>query len=191
MDPMKGAMRIARMPVHPVKASTPKSGSPFKPIGRFAAGGESGPMTGQSTLSAPLAQAAPMSAQSDLANLIHVGPIESHVKGRTDHIPISVAPGSYVMPADVVSGMGQGNTRAGHLALRKRFNLTSGAPAFARGGGIPILAAGGENVISPRDCTRIGGGKIEEGHKRLDKFVVDERKKIVETMKKLPGPKKD
>ena len=37
----------------------------------------------------------------------------SSIPGRTDRIPMRAAPGSYVLPADVVSGLGQGNTHAG------------------------------------------------------------------------------
>jgi hypothetical protein len=39
--------------------------------------------------------------------------INSHVPGRVDRIPMRARTGSYVMPADVVSGLGQGNTHAG------------------------------------------------------------------------------
>jgi len=44
---------------------------------------------------------------------LHTGPIHSAVAGRTDHLPIHVPHGSYVLPADIVSGMGEGNTLAG------------------------------------------------------------------------------
>jgi hypothetical protein len=37
----------------------------------------------------------------------------SSIPGRTDRIPMRAKPGSYVLPADVVSGLGQGNTMAG------------------------------------------------------------------------------
>jgi len=37
----------------------------------------------------------------------------SSIPGRTDRIPMRAKPGSYVLPADVVSGLGQGNTHAG------------------------------------------------------------------------------
>jgi hypothetical protein len=37
----------------------------------------------------------------------------SSVAGRTDRIPMRARTGSFVLPADVVSGMGQGNTNAG------------------------------------------------------------------------------
>jgi len=39
--------------------------------------------------------------------------IHSNVPGRVDRIPMKARTGSYVLPADVVSGLGQGNTTAG------------------------------------------------------------------------------
>lgn len=39
--------------------------------------------------------------------------IQSATPGRTDRIRMGAKPGSFVIPADVVSGMGQGNTTAG------------------------------------------------------------------------------
>lgn len=51
----------------------------------------------------------------------HVGPIQSSVPGRTDKLPMDVKSGSYVIPADIVSGMGEGNTAAGQEALNKMF----------------------------------------------------------------------
>ena len=56
---------------------------------------------------------------------LHVGPIHSPVAGRTDHLPMHVPSGSYVIPADIVSAMGEGNTIAGFKHLRRMF---SGAP---------------------------------------------------------------
>ena len=73
-----------------------------------------------------------------------------------------------------------------------------GLPGKAGGGPIglgappvPIVAAGGEYVIHPDDVTRIGGGNIDRGHKELDSFVKMMRAKTVQTLRKLPGPKKD
>lgn len=51
----------------------------------------------------------------------HVGPIHSSVAGRTDHLPITVPSGSYVLPADVVSAGGAGNTMAGFKVLKRVF----------------------------------------------------------------------
>lgn len=65
---------------------------------------------------------------------------------------------------------------------------------FARGGatdGVPIVAAGGEYVVSPEEVEHIGGGSMDEGHKILDAFVKKMRQKTIKTLQKLPGPKKD
>lgn len=52
------------------------------------------------------------------------GPLLGYDGGRTDTLPVSVPAGSYVIPADVVSGLpgAQGNSLAGHNALSKLFN---------------------------------------------------------------------
>src|SRR5450755_2751735 len=49
----------------------------------------------------------------------HNGAIHSGVAGRTDHLPITVESGSYVVPADIVSAGGAGNTLAGFKVLRR------------------------------------------------------------------------
>ncbi len=65
---------------------------------------------------------------------------------------------------------------------------------FARGGGeekpIPIIIAGGEYVLLPKDVLKIGAGDLRRGHAILDKFVLHVRKKTVKTLRKLPGPVK-
>jgi len=141
---------------------------------------------------------------------IHVGPIRSPVSGRTDHLPMHVHSGSYVIPADIISAMGEGNTEAGFKVANTIFtpapemkgmpgmDAQLGLPGKAGGGSIepslppvPIVAAGGEYVIHPDDVTRMGGGDIDRGHKELDDFVRSYRAKTVQTLRKLPGPKKD
>ena len=144
----------------------------------------------------------------------HAGPIQSHVAGRTDHLPMHVKSGSYVVPADIVSSMGEGNTMAGFRSAKIVFGGTpytkkSGAygqpstpygadlPRKAAGGPareeplVPIIAAGGEYVISPEEVMAIGGGDLDYGHRVLDAFVKKMRAKTIKTLKKLPGPKKD
>lgn len=144
---------------------------------------------------------------SPMTEKIHVGPIRSPVAGRTDHLPMHVHSGSYVIPADIISAMGEGNTEAGFKVANTIFtpvpNLKGapgidaqlGLPGKAEGGQIrppvPIVAAGGEYVIHPDDVTRIGGGNIDHGHRELDSFVKLMRAKTVQTLRKLPGPKKD
>lgn len=118
---------------------------------------------------------------------IHVGPIHSSVAGRTDHLPIHVPSGSYVIPADIVSAIGEGNTMAGFQILNDMFGIQK----VGEEPGAEVIVAGGEYIISPSTCEDLGEGDIDEGHKVLDDFVKKYRAITVETLKKLPGPKKD
>ena len=136
----------------------------------------------------------------------HVGAIHSAVSGRTDHLPMHVKSGSYVIPADIISAMGEGNTMSGFKSAHRMFvgNPYTGQanpynaqmPKKAEGGEVshelvPIVAAGGEYVISPEDVVRIGKGNLDTGHRILDSFVKKMRNKTIKTLQKLPGPKRD
>lgn len=147
-----------------------------------------------------------------MKHMVHEGPIHSSVAGRTDHLPMNVKSGSYVIPADIISAMGEGNSMAGFKVARRMFSskpysqeeqpyeesrqpYTEGKPYGARADGgkapVEIVAAGGEYVISPEDVVKIGGGDIDYGHEILDEFVKQFRQKTIKTLKKLPGPKRD
>lgn len=52
---------------------------------------------------------------------LHAGPVMSSVPGRTDKHNVSVAAGAYVLPADHVSSLGEGNTQAGYEAISQMF----------------------------------------------------------------------
>jgi hypothetical protein len=147
----------------------------------------------------------------------HEGAINAGVAGRTDHLPMTVKSGSYVLPADFVSGLGEGNTIAGFAHMHRMFggnprgagatpyrgvggpynsgshpyDQAKGPYGMARGGhakGVPIVAAGGEFVLSPEQVREAGGGDLERGHRVLDKWVLLMRKDLIKTLKKLPGP---
>jgi hypothetical protein len=125
---------------------------------------------------------------------IHVGPIHSPVAGRTDHLPMHVPSGAYVIPADIISAMGEGNTMAGFRVADRLFGDQMGVAEKAGGGstgGVPIVAAGGEYVIHPDNVTAMGRGDMDHGHRVLDSFVKKMRAKTVDTMRKLPGPRQD
>lgn len=149
----------------------------------------------------------------------HYGIINMAVGGRTDHIPMNVLEGSYVLPADIVSGLGEGNTLAGSKIIdsmfssgpfgkkKAEFKFDISHPSVqefqyaskAEGGRmeagnykpVPIIAAGGEYVIHPDVVKKIGKGDITRGHEWLDHFVKNTRAHLVKTLKKLPGPKRD
>lgn len=111
--------------------------------------------------------------------------------GRTDTLPVDVPAGCYVIPADIVSSMGEGDTEAGRAALDQMFSGSARA-ARATGGDVgqrvPIIAAGGEYIVHPEDVAAMGGGDMKRGHNALDSFVRRQRAKTVRTLTKLPGP---
>jgi hypothetical protein len=128
------------------------------------------------------------------ADGVHLGPIHSPVAGRTDHLPMHVPSGAYVIPADIVSSLGEGNTMAGYRAVKMMFRDAS-AGAYAQGGGVgepvPIVAAGGEYVLSPDEVIWAGKGDLDAGHRALDNWIKATRKDLIKTLQKLPGPKTD
>ena len=125
---------------------------------------------------------------------VHTGPIHSAVAGRTDHLNMHVPSGAYVIPADIISALGEGNTMAGFRAVRMMFR---GAAGYASGGNVPqgepvpIVAAGGEYVVSPEEVQWVGKGDMEVGHRALDKWVLETRAETIKTLKGLDPPKKD
>jgi hypothetical protein len=158
---------------------------------------------------------------------IHTGPIHSAVAGRTDHLPVHVPSGSYVIPADIVSAVGEGNTMAGFKNLKQVFaGLPRGAgvapyghkggpygagsspynrdvgqpygqpmPGHATGGktgdDVKVVVAGGEYTLTPEEVQAVGDGDMERGHRVLDDFIKQYRAKTIDTLKKLPGPRRD
>lgn len=183
--------------------------SPFAAGEQFAAGGP--PSDGMPTG----AEMGSWVTRREASDATHNGGLfNSPVPGRTDKLDTLVPAGAYVIPADVVSGLGEGNTMAGSSILDKMFHsnpfgiqgqkMHGGvgiphAPAAYRqpraaggatDGHVPIVAAGGEYLVHPDAVKKLGKGNIKKGHKILDHFVVHSRKQITNTMKKLPGPKK-
>jgi hypothetical protein len=65
-----------------------------------------------------------------------------------------------------------------------------GAPKPTGSQKVPVVLAGGEYAIHPDDVRKIGHGNLKNGHKILDHFVVEVRKKTTKELQKLPGPKK-
>lgn len=138
------------------------------------------------------------------------GFLASPVPGRTDKLPITVSGGAYVLPADHVAALGQGNSLAGANLVYKMFKMGPygmslpsvrgagggrGRKRFAEGGAAgaptPIIAAGGEIVIPPEKIAERFGGDIDRGHRELDEWVVKTRKQHIATLRGLKPPKKD
>lgn len=65
----------------------------------------------------------PFYARSGARSLERAGMIHSPVGGRTDALPANVKAGSFVMPADALSGIGQGNSIAGANAMNRLLKM--------------------------------------------------------------------
>lgn len=88
------------------------------------------------------------------------GPILSAVPGRTDNHATHVPSGSYVIPADIVSGRGQGNTIAGAASLQKLFRMGPyGTVAPKMGGHSPGMPRAGFPKAPKATAFHSGGGK--------------------------------
>lgn len=131
----------------------------------------------------------PSPMHPDVADAMEIakhGALRHDGPGRTDDLEISVPPESFVVPADIVSSIGQGNTAAGFKVLEEMFPQQP--IERANGGEVPIVAAGGEFVVHPEHVKRIGGGDMKKGHHELEKFVKAIRGRTIKALKKLPGP---
>jgi hypothetical protein len=88
---------------------------------------------------------------------VHQGAIHSAVGGRTDHLPMHVASGSYVIPADIISAMGEGNSMAGFKVAKSIFSRDNEDPTE----GTPYGEAGlPYDMDTPR---KAGGGGADSG----------------------------
>lgn len=144
--------------------------------------------------------------------------ISSSVPGRTDRIPMRARTGSYIIPADVVSGLGQGNTSAGakmwgqtvahaigpygmQNAMKRRtlkapsIRMPTPRVKYQQGGEVddeytPIITAGGEIAIDPEIVEELGGGDAEAGKRMLAESVTKVRKQVISHLKSLPRPVK-
>ncbi len=145
------------------------------------------------------------------------GMIHAYSPGRTDTINMEPLAGSYIIPADVISGIGEGNSLAGAQAMDRmlgsgprgipmprgehgrgppapprapRLESRGGQQPGAAGARVPIIAAGGEYQVSPEQVRALGRGDMKRGHDLLDAFVLEVRRRTIKDLKHLPGPKK-
>lgn len=120
-----------------------------------------------------------------------VGGISS---GRADKVHVSVPHGAYVVPADVVSGMGQGNTAAGGTMLARMMPKSPGLHFAAGGiagepGPVPIQVSPGEFVVHPAHVAAIGGGNPQAGSAALDQMVQGVRQQNMQVAAGMPPPR--
>lgn len=213
---MGGLAPMMGQAFNPTAAFGGASGVPLAPPATVANLGIKAPMGGARPLKSGGVPGIPSVPKA--GGKMTTGPLVSNVPGRTDKHFTHVPSGSYVIPADIVSAHGQGNTLAGMNALHNLFRMDTagksavknfpsrpvGASKFKNGGAdkhvgkpVPVKLAGGEIVVPPENAhetmERLHGKKVtlDEAHKLFDKWVVAERKKLIKTLSKLPGPSRD
>ena len=143
------------------------------------------------------------------------GLVHGSGNGRSDSISTRVPKGSYVVPADIVSGIGHGDTIAGARALEHSFPEEEGrlhTRAHVRGfsplmqspfkrafsaksqladGGVPemsdVLLSAGEFLIGPKALLK-KYGSLKHAHDVMDAYIVHRRKKLIKETKALKPP---
>src|SRR5215204_5204846 len=138
------------------------------------------------------------------------GMISGTTPGRADRVPMNVRNGSFVIPADIPSALGEGNSEAGAEILGRMFktgpygsDATGRLPRPRKGlgradggdvaadddGDLPTQASHGEFLVDPETVREIGHGSLSAGHRVLEKFVLRIRKEHIATLRGLKGPK--
>jgi len=138
------------------------------------------------------------------------GLFKSDVAGRTDRLPRAVTADSFVVPADVISGLGQGNTLAGSKIMDAMLSSGPYGTSLLRsrradGGNTPgisnVMVAGGEYLIPREKLIEIGGrmrlsGKskarsdLAAGHEWARGLVDKVRQKQRKFLANAPKPKR-
>lgn len=122
------------------------------------------------------------------------GLIKGPGKGQADVIHTSAPEGSYIIPADVVSMLGDGSSKAGAESLRDYLDdrVESMHPdvkgMFKNGkrSNIPVALSRDEFYIEPHEVLAIGKGHHSEGVKMLDSFRSNVRKHKIANGHDLP-----
>jgi hypothetical protein len=125
----------------------------------------------------------------NMGGRVLTGPVTHRADGgRTDTVKTNLPSNSYVVPADIISSLGEGDTNAGYKVLEAMFGTHETAGDT---GEIPAIVAGGEYVLSPEQVARIGNGDPDMAFQALDQWVKMQRRKHIQTLKSLPAPVKD
>jgi hypothetical protein len=123
-----------------------------------------------------------------------VGAVRSSSPGRADKVEANAEEGSYIIPADVVSALGEGNTAAGVKwldgAVERLMAGDTSAFGFKRGGRVPVRLSGGEYAVPPTAVAALGKGSYEAGARKVEALIAQIRKGSAQQMAQLPGPRR-
>lgn len=120
----------------------------------------------------------PFYARAEERGMLHPeGLVKSFGGGRTDIHPIDVPAGSYVVPADVTSGLAEGNTLAGSGVIDMMMHSNPYGIEGGKGrgggdvGGPPKAHQGPLTVEAPPPASRGGSPKSQDGQNRVPIIV--------------------
>lgn len=118
-----------------------------------------------------------------------VGPVMSDGGGRSDDVSASLQENSYVIPAMIVSALGQGNTEAGMRILTEMFGAgEENEENEGESDDVDAMVSGGEFVIPAKKVAAIGDGDPEAGANVLDQFIMGIRGKHAAMLQNAPEP---
>jgi hypothetical protein len=116
--------------------------------------------------------------------------IDDPSPGRADLVATTVPANSYIIPADVVSGLGQGNTDAGARRLRRMLAKVPPRSSWSAIRMVPVRLSGGEYQVPPGTVAGLGGGSPTRGALVLEELVRAVRDRVSRHMRAAPPPKR-
>jgi hypothetical protein len=113
------------------------------------------------------------------------GLVRGKGRGRHDTVHLKIVDGSYVVPADVVSAIGEGNSEAGDYLLSSMFMLE--APQTSAN--VDVLCSCGEWIVRPDKLVlHFRVATLSEAHDEMDAQVIRWRREYIQTLGELPRP---
>ena len=212
-NPAAAPSGIAPVPTPGTPTAQTQTVAPIVPIAQKLMQGGGGLMGGEHFPMAKMPNPSPSwQVRSEARGMMH-GPVIGAAPGRADTRYTKVPAGSYVLPSATLSSLGHGNSVAGLAMAHRMFG--SGAHGFgapqpprpgrmfadggylSEGGGrgerygepVDVALSDSEYVVPPHEIVR-RWGSLKNGHAVLDAFVLANRKKEIETLRKLPPPAK-
>jgi hypothetical protein len=118
---------------------------------------------------------------------------EGETGGQQDNVHVDLPHGSFVLDANTVSAVGDGNSIAGRNKIREMLNrLNVGIGEITNQTKlVPAAISSGEFTIYPHHVSALGDGDLKAGHKKLKSFVKNLRKDKKMNVLDIPPEAKD
>lgn len=116
------------------------------------------------------------------------GAVDGDHGGRADTRAVALPKNGYVIPADIVSAIGDGNTDAGFRRLKARFGAERPIGRYAKGGTVQANVSDGEFIVTPDQVAKLGRGSLKNGHSILNMLVKQIREANIRKLQSIPDP---